>query len=157
MLSVMKQLLFDIGDSILLGFAVQSLLLFLWFSVVAAFFASVVDLVQFFRYSAAFPGDDFSLVLVSGCLCVAMLVFSLLGALAVRSGSLARVILHLCISTVCAFAVAFIPRLPVGTGKDPSLFTYLGGLGTLAIVMLSVAGPGQAGKSMIPKGTNGKH
>lgn len=143
MVSGMKQLLFDIGDSIFLGIAVQSLLLFLWFSVVVGFFASIVDLVQYFRYSAAFPGDDYSLVLVSGCLCALMLVFSLLGALAVRRGSMPRVRLHLCISTVCAFAVAFVPRLPVGTGRDPSLFTYLGGLGTLASVMLAVSDTGR--------------
>jgi len=141
--SGMKQLLFDIGDSIILGFAVQSLVLFLWFAMVVGFFASLVDLVQFFRYHSAFPGEDYSLVLVAGILGALMLLFSLLGALAVRRGSCRRVMVFLGVSTLCAFAVAFIPRSPVGTGKDPSLFTYIGGLGTLGVVMLAISGPGR--------------
>lgn len=142
-LSMMKQLLFDIGDSIILGIAVQALVLYLWFSLVVGFFASLVDLVQFFRYSSAFPGEDFSLVLLAGVLCVLMFVCSLLGALAVRKGSRRRLMIFLGVSTLCAFAVAFIPRVPLGTGKDPSLFTYLGGLGTLGVVMLAIFDPGR--------------
>lgn len=139
----MKQLLFDIGDSVLLGFAVQALVLYLWFSLVVGFFASFVDLTEFFRYSAAFPGEDYSLVLLAGVLGVLMFLFSLLGALAVRKGSRRRVMVFLGISTLCAYAVAFIPRVPIGTGKDPSLFTYLGGLGTLGVVMLALTDPGR--------------
>lgn len=139
----MKQLLYDIGDSILLGFAVQALVLYMWFSLVVGFFASLVDLIQFFRYSAAYPGDDFSLVLLAGILGVLMFVCSLLGALAVRKGSHRRVMIFLVVSTLCAYAVAFIPRVPLGTGKDPSLFHYLGGLGTLGVVMLAITDPGR--------------
>ncbi|GEM_PF-4562696 len=141
--SGMKQLLYDIGDSILLGFAVHALMLYLWFSVVVGFIASFVDLTEFFRYSAAYPGDDFSLVLVAGSLGVLMLVCSLLAALAVRKGSHRRVLLFLGVSTLCAYAVAFIPRVPLGTGKDPSLFTYLAGLGTLGAIMLAITDPGK--------------
>lgn len=141
--SDMKQLLFDIGDSIFLGIAVQTLVLFLWFSLVVGFFASLVDIVQFFRYSAAFPGDDFSLVLVAGCIGVLMFVCSLMGALSVRRGSKGRVAFFLGVSTVCAYVLAFIPRVPLGTGKDPSLFLYLGGLGTLGVIMLAITDPGR--------------
>jgi hypothetical protein len=137
----MKQLLYDIGDSVLLGFALQALVLYLWFSLVVGFFASLVDLTQFFRYSAAFPGDDFSMVAVAGVLGVSMFVFSLLAALAVRRGSHRRVMVFLGVSTLCAFAIAFIPRVPLGTGKDPSLFHYLGGLGTLGVIMLAITDP----------------
>ncbi len=139
----MKQLLFDIGDSVLLGFAVHALVLYMWFSVVVGFFASLVDLTQFFRYSSAFPGDDFSLVLIAGILSLLMLVCSLLAAMAVRKGSHRRVMVFLGVSTLCAYAVAFIPRMPLGTGKDPSLFTYLGGMGTLGVVMLAITDPGR--------------
>jgi len=139
----MKQLLFDIGDSIILGVAVQTLVLFLWFAMVVGFFASLVDLVQYFRYDSAFPGEDYSLVLVAGCLGALMLLSSLLGALAVRRGSCRRVMVFLGVSTLCAFAVAFIPRAPIGTGRDPSLFTYIGGLGTLGVVMLAISGSGR--------------
>jgi hypothetical protein len=139
----MKQTLFDIGDSILLGIAVQALVLYLWFSMVVGFFASFVDLTQFFRYSSAFPGEDYSLVLLAGILCVLVFVCSLLGALAVRKGSRRRLMVFLGVSTLCAYAVAFIPRVPIGTGKDPALFTYLGGLGTLGMVMLAITDPGR--------------
>jgi len=122
-----------------LGIAVQALVLYLWFSLVVGFFASLVDLVQFFRYSSAFPGEDFSLVLVAGVLGVLMFVFSLLGALAVRKGSRGRVMVFLGVSTLCAFAVAFIPRVPLGTALQPDLFAYIGGLGTLGVVMLAIS------------------
>jgi hypothetical protein len=141
--SGMKQLLFEIGDSILVGIAVKTLLMFMWFSLVVGFFASFVDLTQFFRYSAAFPGDDFSLVAVAGALGILMFVFSLLAALAVRKSSRRRVMFFLGLSTLCAFAIAFIPRVPLGTGKDPSLFHYLGGLGTLGVIMLAITDPGK--------------
>ena len=42
--SAMKQLILDIGDSVLMGFPVQALVLYLWLSLVVGFFASLVDL-----------------------------------------------------------------------------------------------------------------
>jgi len=117
----------------------HSLVMFLWLSLVVGFFASLVDLVQFFRYSSAFPSENFSLVLVAGILGVLMFVFSLLGALAVRRGSRVRLQVCLGVSTVCAFAIGFLPRVPLGTALRPDLFAYIGGLGTLGMVMLALS------------------
>jgi hypothetical protein len=138
----MKKLLSDIGDFMFTGIAVQALVLFLCFSLVVGFFSFIVDFVQFSRYRAVFPGDDFSLVAVSGVLGVLMFVFSLLGALAVRAVKRRRVAVFLGVSTACAFVIAFLPRVPLGTALQPDLFIYLGGLGTLAVVMLVVSDPG---------------
>ncbi|MDD3236418.1 MAG: hypothetical protein PHH43_08865 [Candidatus Cloacimonetes bacterium] len=137
----MKQLLIDVGDSIFLGIAVQVLVQFLWFTLVVGFFSSVLDFIQFARYSAAFPGEDFSMVAVAGVLGVSMFVCSLLGALAVRKGSPGRVTLFLGVSTACAFLLGFLHRVPLGTGRNPVIYQYLGGLGTLGVAMLLLSRP----------------
>lgn len=120
---------------------IHALLMYMWFSLVAGVVAVIVDLTQYFRYSAAFPDDDFTLVAVAGALGVVMTCFSLLGTLALRKRLTGRLALFLAISSVCALAISFIPRVPVGTALKPDLFAYIGGIGALGVILLYIAAP----------------
>ncbi len=137
----MRRVMWDIWDTVIGSIMIQALLMYMWFSLVVGVVAVNVDLTQFFRYSAAFPEDDFTLVAVAGCLGVLMTGFSLLGALALRKRRQGRFTLFLSISTACAFAIAFIPRVPLGTALKPDLFAYIGGIGALGVILLSITAP----------------
>ncbi len=138
----MKKLFFDIVDSLLTGLTLQALLLFIWFSLVAGLVAAIVDLVQFFRYSAAFPDGDFSPVATAGAAAVLMFGFSLWGAIAIHRKKRRLTALRLGVSTAMAFLLAFLPRPAIGTGVRTDLFAFLGGLGALGVVLLIVTDPG---------------
>lgn len=140
----MKTILWDIWDTAIGGIMVNALLMYMWFSIVAGVVAVTVDVTQYFRYSQAFPADDFTLVAVAGAFGLLMTLFSLLGGLALRKRRIGRFTLFLGISAACAFAIAFIPRVRLGTALKPDLFSYIGGIGVLGILLLLITAPGRA-------------
>lgn len=136
-----RGILTEAAEFLWAGFLVHTIVPFLWFSMVAGIVAAVVDLVQFFRYSRAFPGESFTGTAVAGTMGAAMFGTSLLCVLRIGRTREASVLLG--ISSAFAFALAFLPRPGIGTADGGEIFAYIGGLGLLAAALLALR-PGEA-------------
>jgi len=118
---------------------VTSAATFVMASAVAGLFAGAADTVQYFRYSRGFPETDFTMNLVAGIAAFLMLAFSVRTAVGLHRHNTGIVLRCMTASTAAAFLIAFLPRPPIGSAVRPDLFIYLGGLGALATILISLS------------------
>jgi hypothetical protein len=139
---VRKGILADAAEFLWAGLLMHTILPFLWFSMVAGLVAALVDLVQFFRYGRAFPGESFAGTAAAGISGAAMFGASLLCVLRMRRSGPRETPFWLGLSSAFALVLAFLPRPEIGTAGGGEVFAYIGGLGLLATVLL-ILHPGE--------------
>lgn len=119
---------------------VSTVSLFLWTSGIVGFFAGIADIVQYFRYSGAFPESDFTINLLAG-LAAFLMPGSSVRAIVLLRGKRNHLWSSIVISSAMAFVLAFLPRPGIGSAVHPDLFIYMGGLGILALFLVSISDP----------------
>ncbi len=132
---------YDILAAVIRKLTVTSAAAFVMTSVVAGLFAGIADTVQYFRYSRGFPETDFTMNLVAGITAFLMLAFSVRTAVGLHHHNTKIVLRSMTASTAAAFLLALLPRPPVGSAVRLDLFIYLGGLGALATILISLSAP----------------
>lgn len=140
-----KRILAEAAEFLWAGLLVHTIVPFLWFSMVAGLVAAVVDLVQFSRYSRAFPGESFAGNAGAGIAGAAMFGASLMCILRMRRKGPAETPFWLGLSSAFALVLAFLPRPGIGTAGGGDVFAYIGGLGLLAMTLLILRPGGSPG------------
>ncbi|MCK5133304.1 MAG: hypothetical protein KAR40_14275 [Candidatus Sabulitectum sp.] len=135
----MNKVLTEIADRL----TVSTVSLFLWVSVVVGFFTGITDVIQYFRYSKGFPESSFTTNLLAAIASLLMFILASVTIIRLRRKSGGKLMSLVAASSAMAFLLAFLPRPPIGSAVRPDLFIYLGGLGTLAslLVYLSASPP----------------
>jgi len=133
---------------------VTSAAAFVMASAVAGLFAGIADTVLYFRYSRGFPGTDFTMNIVAGIAAFLMLAFSVRTAVGLHRHNTKIVLRFMIAATAAAFLMAFLPRPPIGSAVRLDLFTYLGGLGTLATILFGLSVPSPDAPDNTPPSEN---
>ncbi|MCK5785731.1 MAG: hypothetical protein KAH54_04125 [Candidatus Sabulitectum sp.] len=107
----------------------------------AGFFTGIADVVQYLRYSSGFPENNYTINLLAGIAALLMFSSSLSAVIKLYKKRSKKLSVHLAVSSAMAFVLGFMPRTAIGSAVRLDLFIYLGGLGVLALLLVSISAP----------------